>query len=66
MVYYKDIINPKLEDKKYLSNVARFEKKIIIAKIRTNSHDTHTEIGKWTRPKTPWEGRIFKVYILTR
>ena len=34
-------------------------KKIIkITKIRTNSHELHSETGCWTVPKTPWMERI--------
>ena len=29
-----------------------------IAKIRTNSHQLHSEIGGWTTPKTLWDDRI--------
>ena len=36
--YYKDVINPNLEDKNYLSIFPSVKKKISIAKIRTNSH----------------------------
>ena len=31
---------------------------INIAKIRTNSHELHSETGCWTVPKTPWVERI--------
>jgi hypothetical protein len=34
------------------------KKKINIAKIRTNSHELHSETGHWTIPKTPWDERI--------
>ena len=27
--------------------------------IRTNSHELHSETGRWTIPKTPWAERIF-------
>ena len=36
--YYKDVINPNLEHQNYLSTFPSVEKKISIAKIRTNSH----------------------------
>jgi hypothetical protein len=36
--YYKDVINPNLEDQNYLSVLTSVKKKINIAKIRTNSH----------------------------
>ena len=41
--YYKEVINPNLEDQKHLSVVTSALKKINIAKIRTNSHDLHSE-----------------------
>ena len=37
--YYKEVINPNLEDQKYLLVVTSSQKKINIAKIRTNSHE---------------------------
>ena len=43
--YYKDVINLNLEKKS-------------IAKIRTNSHELHSEIGCWSIPKTPWDERV--------
>ena len=57
--YYKDPINHTLEDQKYLSVLTSSKKKINIAKIRTNSHELHSETGHWTVPKTPWVERIF-------
>ena len=51
--YYKEVINPILEDQKYLSVLASTKKTINIAKIRTNSHELHSEIGRWAVPKTP-------------
>jgi hypothetical protein len=36
--YYKDVINPNLEDQKYISVLTSVKKKISIVKIRTNSH----------------------------
>src|SRR5271168_3524262 len=52
--YYKEVINPTLEDQKYLSILTSSKKKINIAKIRTNSHELHSETGRWVVPKTPW------------
>ena len=34
------------------------KKKISIAKIRTNSHELHSEIGRWSIPKMPWDERV--------
>jgi hypothetical protein len=56
--YYKEVINPNLEDKKYLSVLTSVKKKINIAKIRTNSHELHSETGHWSIPKTPWDERV--------
>jgi hypothetical protein len=50
--YYKDVINPNLEDQNYLSVLTSVKKKINIAKIRTNSHELHSETGHWSIPKT--------------
>jgi len=52
--YYKEVINPNLEDLKYLSIIISLKKKINITKIRTNSHELHNETRRWTIPKTPW------------
>ena len=43
--YYKDVVNPNSEDQNYLSFLKSAKKKINIAKIRTNSHKLHSEIG---------------------
>ena len=56
--YYKEAINPNLEDQKYLSVVTSSWKKINIAKIRTNSHELHSKIGRWSILKTPWEEMV--------
>ena len=51
--YYKEVINPTLEDQKYLSVLTSSNNIINIAKIRTNSHELHSEIGRWEVPQTP-------------
>ena len=51
--YYKEVINPTLEDQKYFSVLTSSKKKTNISKIRTNSHELHSEIGHWAVPKTP-------------
>jgi len=56
--YYKEIINPTLEDQKYLSVLTSSKKKINTAKIGTNSHELHSETCRWEVPKTPWVERI--------
>ena len=45
--YYKEVINPTLEDQKYLSILTSSKKKINIAKIRTNAHELHSETSSW-------------------
>jgi len=55
--YYKEVINPNLEVQNYLYVLTSSKKKISIAKIRTNSHELHSELGHWTIPKTPWVER---------
>ena len=44
--YYKEVINPNLEDQKYLSVLSSTKKIINIAKIRTNSHELHSDTGR--------------------
>ena len=56
--YYKDVIDPTLEDQKYLLVLTSSKKKINIAKIRTNSHELHSETSRWAVPKTLWVERI--------
>ena len=43
--YYKEVINPTLEDQKYPSVLTSSKKKINIAKIIMNSHELHSETG---------------------
>jgi len=52
------MINPNLKDKKYLYVLTSVKKKINIAKIRTNYHDLHGEIGCWSILKTPWDEQV--------
>ena len=58
LMYYKDVINPNLEDQNYLSVLKSVKKKISIVKIRTNSDELHSEIVHWSIPKTPWDERV--------
>jgi hypothetical protein len=55
--YYKDVINTNLEDQNYLSVLPSVKKKISISKRRKNSHEFHSETGRWSIPKTPWDER---------
>jgi hypothetical protein len=58
LTYYKDVINHNLENQNYLSVLTSVKTKISIAKIRTNSHELHTETGRWSILKTPWDERV--------
>lgn len=42
--YYKEVINPILKCQKYLSVLTSSKKKINIAKIKTNSHELHSQM----------------------
>ena len=52
------MVNPNLENKRYLSVLTSIKKKINIVNIRTNSHELHSETGCWTIPKTLCRERI--------
>ena len=56
--YYKEVINPNLENHKYLLVITSSQEKINIAKIRMNSHELHSEKERWSIPKTPWMERV--------
>jgi hypothetical protein len=58
LIYYEEVINPNLEDQNYLSVLTSIKKKISLAKIKTNSHELHSEIGRWSIPKMPWDKRV--------
>ena len=60
--YYTEVVNPTLEDQKYLYVSTSSKKKTNIAKIRVNSHELHSETVRWTVPKTPWIERICHLY----
>ena len=55
--YCKDVINPTLKDKKYLCVLNSSKKKTNIAKIRTNSHELHSETGRWVVSKVTMDGK---------
>jgi hypothetical protein len=58
LIYYKEVINPNIEDKKYLFVLTSVKKKINISKIRTNSHELHSETRHCSIPKTSWDERV--------
>jgi len=41
--HYKEVINPNLEDQKYIYVLTSSKKKNNITKIRRNSHELHSE-----------------------
>ena len=43
--YYKEVINPTLDNQNYLSMLSNTKKKMNIARIRTNSHELRSETG---------------------
>ena len=60
--YYKEVINPNIEGQNYLCILTSLKKKIHIAKIRTNSHEVHSETWCWTFPKNKRAKRICNIY----
>ena len=44
--YYKEVVNPNLEDQNYLLDLRNAKNKINIAKPRRNSHGLHSETGR--------------------
>ena len=60
--YYKEVINPTLKYQKYLSILTCLKKKINIAKIRTNSHELHSETGQFLKHHG-WKGSAISVRI---
>ena len=64
--YYKKVINPTLEDQKYLSILTSSKKKINIARIRMSFHELHSETGHWQFLKHHgWKGSAIYVRIGT-
>ena len=61
LIYYKEVINPTLDNQNYLSMFSSNKKKMNVAKIRTNSHELQSDIGQWSIPKTPWNNRIYHI-----
>ena len=56
--YYKEVINPNLEDRKYLSILISLKKKTNILKMRMNSQELHSETWRCRIPKILWKERI--------
>ena len=49
--YDKVEINPTLNNPNFLSSLMSTKKIMNISKIRTNSHELHSETGSWSVPK---------------
>ena len=58
--YYIDEFNPTCShhQKAYIGANISWRAKILIAQLRTNSHQLRCEIGHWKRPKKAWEERV--------
>jgi len=56
------VINPNLEDQKYLCVLTSLKKKMNIVKIRTNSRKLHSETRSQTILKMSWVERIFHLH----
>ena len=59
--YYKEVINPTLDNQNYFFMLTITKKKMNIARIRTNSHKLRSETRWWYIPKTPWSDRICQI-----
>ena len=59
--YYKEVINPTLDNQNYLSILTSTKKKMSIAKSRTNSRELWSETERWYTPKAPQDNRICQV-----
>ena len=58
--YYIEEFNPthNHEQKRYIGANISWRSKILIAQLRTNSHQLRCETGRWKRPKEMWEERV--------
>jgi hypothetical protein len=56
--YYKEVTNGNIEDQNYLFVFKSVKRKITISKIRTNSHEIHSETRHWPIPKMSWDKRV--------
>lgn len=58
--YYIDEFNPTCNhhQKAYIGANISWRAKILIAQLRTNSHQLRCETGRWKRPKEAWEERV--------
>ena len=58
--YYIEEFNPTcdLQQKKFIGASISWREKVLIAKLRTKSHQLRCETGWWKRPKEAWEERV--------
>ena len=58
--YYIEEFNPthNHQQKAYIGANISWRSKILIAQLRTNSHQLRRETGGWKRPKERWEERV--------
>ena len=58
--YYIEEFNPthNHQQKAYIGANISWRSKILIAQLRTNSHQLRCETGRWKRPKERWEERV--------
>ena len=58
--YYIEVFNPthSHQPKAYIEANISWRAKILIAQLRTNSHQLCCETGRWKRPKEVWEERV--------
>lgn len=58
--YYIEEFNPTYDpfQKVYIKSCIPWRAKILIAQLRTNSHQLRCETGQWKRPKEIWEERV--------
>ncbi|XP_059066243.1 uncharacterized protein LOC131857578 [Cryptomeria japonica] len=63
--YYINEFNPNYDhlQKVYIGANISWKAKILIAQLRTNSHQLRCETGRWKRPKEIWEERVFPFCI---
>ena len=64
LAYRTNIINPKFEPPSYTHKITNLKKKLVITKLRTNSHEQHSKIGRWIILKTPWDNFFCNFYIV--
>ena len=59
--YYIEEFNPthNHQQKAYIGVNISWRSKILIAQLRTNSHQLRCETGRWKRQKEMWEERVY-------